>query len=461
MLVFAVLAGANKLPAAVVIEGVSDDISDAISAQLTLGDNCELADWLVRYRFLGSDREIKQSLETFGYYNPVIDKQLDLAGECWLAIFRIDPGPPAMIQTANVAILGEGRELLELDRVIATSSVQVGTRFDHETYESLKSGIENVAAHFGFLEGRFASHRVEVDIESNAVRVDLVYDTGPRFQFGAVTFNSDHLSEDVLKRYVPFEEGDVYDVEKLGELYQSLLASGYFDDVILDTSRVDGKTVPVNVTLVFGKTSVTRIGIGYSTDLGPRLFIDRNRRLVNARGHQFQIDASVSPVERQVGGFYRIPQGEDKDGWVSLYGGYRVTDTDTSYQKKATMGIRQIVPRGGGWIETRFFEIVNEQFEVADESNSNLSFVPGLNYSHTRTDSLAARVRRAHRISFEVSGTSRSLGSTLDFVSATSSAKMIRPLGDNLRVIARGRVGITRTEDFDRLPPNVRFFSGG
>lgn len=445
----------------IALEGVEGGMAEAVRAGLSLPDDCDAPHWLVRFRFRSSEREIETTLATFGFYSPSIDASLKFDETCWQARFTIDEGPPAIIDTADIRIEGDGRDFEPFKRVLQSSAVREGTRFDHGVYESLKDELESTAARYGFLEGRFTAHRVEVDADENRVTVTLVYQSGPRFRFGDVEFVGEHLNDDVLARYVPFDAGDPYDADKLGDLYQALLSSGYFDDAVIDTSEIQGTRVNVSVTPLVGKPSISKVGVGYSTDLGPTFFASRDRRLVNRRGHQLKLDLSVSPVKSEVGGYYRIPRSDQQNGWLSLYGGYLLEDTETAITRKSTVGIREIRPHAGGWVETRFFEVVNDQFDVAGASESNISFVPGVSLSRTRIVGASARPSRGHRIDLRMSGTDHRLGSTLDYLKVSASGKAIHSLGDKLRVIGRARVGAVFSDIFEQLPADVRFFSGG
>jgi translocation and assembly module TamA len=248
----------------------------------------------------------------------------------------------------------------------------------------------------------------------------------------------------------------------LGDLYQGLLGSGYFDDVVVKAGEADpvAKSIPIAVNLATGRATRTRVGAGYSTDLGPSILVGRNGRLVNRRGHQYNLDLSMSPVKMQLGGMYRIPKGDKTNGWLSLYGGYLAENTDTSKTNRTTLGVRRIIPLDKAWVETLFFEVVNQQFESGGDQ-SNLSLVPGISLTHTETGGSIARPVRAHRVGIELSGTTTRIRSTLDFFSVLVTGRMIESIGSRVRFLGRGRIGLTKTDQFDQLPPSVRFFSGG
>lgn len=41
------------------------------------------------------------------------------------------------------------------------------------------------------------------------------------------------------------------------------------------------------------------------------------------------------------------------------------------------------------------------------------------------------------------------------------NGKAILPLGSKTRIISRGQAGTTLKDDFDKLPPSIRFYTGG
>ena len=112
----AVILFAPHARAQVSIDGVSEEISSAIRAGLSLPETCDQSEWLVRYRFRSSEREIVTTLQTFGYYSPVIRADLHFDSKCWHADFKIDPGPPAIISKAHIEIQGEGADSLPRDK---------------------------------------------------------------------------------------------------------------------------------------------------------------------------------------------------------------------------------------------------------------------------------------------------------------------------------------------------------
>jgi len=101
-----------------------------------------------------------------------------------------------------------------------------------------------------------------------------------------------------------------------------------------------------------------------------------------------------------------------------------------------------------------------EDFEVADQAGTSRLLMPGTLWSRVRGDN-ALRPANGWRIEFELRGAADNLGSDTTFVQNVSSGKWIKSLESKARLIASAKLGLTAVDNFDDLPPSVRFFAGG
>ena len=70
-------------------------------------------------------------------------------------------------------------------------------------------------------------------------------------------------------------------------------------------------------------------GVGFSTDTGPRIRFGRNNRRFNDRGHQFGVNAQLSPVVSEVTANYRFPFGDPRSEWINFDAGLKSEDTES------------------------------------------------------------------------------------------------------------------------------------
>jgi translocation and assembly module TamA len=142
--------------------------------------------------------------------------------------------------------------------------------------------------------------------------------------------------------------------------------------------------------------------------------------------------------------------------------GYQHEDTTTSRTDTYKVGVKETHRRRGDWIETRFVDASVEDFEVADESDTEFLLIPGISWSHTvPSNSTVTRPDRGHRFTFRLSGTTEYIGSDSEFLQGDLQAKWILPVLKDTRLLLRGEGGLTLKDNIRKLPASVRYFAGG
>jgi translocation and assembly module TamA len=470
LLPLALLAAACFMPWAaavgkVEIDGVRGALRDNVFAHLALDDApCDAPSWRVQRLRRQADGQVRKALEAFGFYNPRISIESPAADGCWLTRIAIDPGDPVRLRRVDVNVTGEAKQDPAFARLLTANPLRSGEVLDHAAYDRYKRTFADLARERGYFAGAFSTARLEVHAVENAADVTLGYDSGPRYRFGPVTFEQAVVRPGLVERFVDFRPGDLYDGILIEDFYNALLGTGYFASVDLRTQPgvPPDITVPVSVALEPAKRKVYTAGVGYGTDIGPKLRAGYIDRRVNDRGHQFDASMSLSEVLSEVGVSYRFPRQDPRVEWLSLDGGYQYKDTDTSRQETWKTGVKEFRRRRGEWIETRFVDASTERFKIAGETTREFLLVPGMSWSHKQPNSATVtRPERGHRVTLKVSGTAEWIGSDSEFLQGDLYGKLIWPLWSGARVLLRGEIGATAKEEFRTLPASVRYFAGG
>lgn len=452
-------------PAKVQLDGVRGHLRENVLAHLSL-DNapCDAPSWRVQRLIRKADAEIHEALEAFGYYNPVIDIESGREPGCWQVRIRIDPGEPVRLRRVDVLVAGEAADDPGFRRLQKTQPLKPGDQLDHALYERLKKSFIDLARQRGYFAGGFPESRIDIYARQDVADVRLHYDSGPRYRFGAVSFDQDVVRADLVERFVDFAPGEPYDGSKVTDLYNALLATGYFASVDLrtDPQPLPEIEVPVSVALTAARRHVYTFGAGYSTDKGPKLRAGYTDRRVNESGHQLDGQLEVSNVESTLGLSYRLPRRDPRVEWLHVDAGYRHEDTRAKRADTYKIGIKEFRRRPAGWVETRFLDASIEDFTIADEHNREFLLIPGLSWTHTFPGSLTiTRPDRGHRFSFRISGTSEQIGSDSSFLQADLYGKLIVPTWRGARLLLRGEAGGTLKDQLRTLPASVRYFAGG
>ncbi|PMZ55247.1 hypothetical protein C1X25_30200, partial [Pseudomonas sp. GW247-3R2A] len=119
-------------------------------------------------------------------------------GETPRLILNIDPGEPVHLRNVTIRVDGPAASLKSF-RVPKSAALKTGAVLNHGRYEDAKKLIQNQALRYGFFSGHFTHQTLSVDPRAGVADIDLVYDSGPRYALGKVSFEGDTpFDEDLL-----------------------------------------------------------------------------------------------------------------------------------------------------------------------------------------------------------------------------------------------------------------------
>jgi translocation and assembly module TamA len=407
-------------------------------------------------------QEIRQALQPYGYYRPVIETKLTQpTPDHWLASYTINPGPPLPIGEFNFTLSEAMRNDPKFQALIKKQPLHKGGTFNHLEYENFKSSLANLASERGYFNAHFVEHRVEIDLDAYEARIYLHYDGGPRYRFGEVHLHQDVLDPELLKRYIPFDQGDPYILDKMLDFQQGLNDSDYFQSVEVSPEQpnLDSDEIPIDVTLTPRKRHRFTLGLGYGADTGARASFGWEMPRLNRKGHRVDTEAKVSEIGESLVVHYRVPVLNPRTDQLVYSAGIVNETTDATYSSIRTIGVS--LSRGrGDWRETLSLNYEQEKYIIADVANESTLLMPGVSWSRTWSKNFI-NTFDGLRFDIGVRGASKKLISDTDFVQASGGLKGIVSIGDGNRIIARGDLGTTWTQQFNQLPTSVRFFTGG
>jgi translocation and assembly module TamA len=445
------------------IKGVSDEVSRNVRSYVALASEpCDAEAWLVRRRFRAVETETRTALEPFGYYDPVIETSLEQNDECWQAQLNIDPGAPVLLRNVDISLTTPPEEPADFADITSTTTLVPGAQLRHSDYETLKESLQVRAAERGYVEAAFSKSSIEVWPEEHAADISLQYDSGPRYSFGPIRQEQELLEPGLIDAFLEFETGMPYDSRLLNKAYNDLSLSGYFGRIELlpEYERAEDKQIPVRMMLEPADRIEYTVGVGFSTDTGPRVRAGYHNRRVNRRGHRFKSDVGVSSVIQGITAEYRKPLADPRSEWLSYTAALSNEDTDTFDSDTARVGVRRSKRLGRNWMRTLSLDLSYDRFDVSDESTRTRLVLPAIAFDHKRADRDILPTR-GRRLGIELRGTSESVGSDTSFVQAIIGGRIVRSVSREGRLLARATVGFTAKSEFDELPPSVRFFAGG
>lgn len=425
-----------------------------------LGDRDEEA--LLRFS-RGAEEQARKAAQALGYYQPQIESTVK-DGKSPRLVLNIDPGEPVRLRNVNIRVAGPAASLKSF-RIPQSSVLMPGAVLNHGHYDDAKRLIQNQASRFGFFSGRFTSQKLSVDPRAGVADIDLVYDSGPRYALGKVSFTGDTpFDDDLLQRMVPFKSGAPYDSELIAELNQALQSSGYFESVRVDAvpTSAANDVIPVAVTLDTRKPRTMGLGLGYSTDVGPRVKANWTRHWVNPEGHSYGWEAELSAPRQNVGLWYDVPLDPPLTDKLRFAGGYQyeeLANTD-SLSKLLTLGPEWHSKLPSGWQRVISLKWQHEEYRLGDDSGISNLLMPGVSYAYLRSDN-RIDPHNGYRLQFDTKVAKEGLGSDNNLLYGTALVKGLTTVLDNHRFLARAQIGGSATNGYKSIPPSLRFFAGG
>ena len=466
MLALLLSAGATPVLAAhigVQVDGVQGPLKDAVVAGLEVAQygQRDVTAAQARRLYEHAAAQARSALEPYGYYNAQVDGELREDGAGYLAVLHVKAGEPARVTTLDIRLDGDADGQRPVQKALAAFLPARGQPLDHGAYEKGKAAIQAALFGSGYLDAELVTHRVEVTRSANTAEVHLAWKVGQRYRLGATTFEGGQFPDAFMQRYIPWHEGDFYTGEQLLAFQQRLIDADYFSiaQVQPDTAHARDGVVPISVVLAPAKRTIYTGGVFIGTDTGPGVRGGIERRWINRRGHKLKTEAIVATRLKTASVQYQIPLAGPDNHSLAYGATYRDENTDTSTAR--TFGLAATDSRiWRGWTRTLGLKFLTGNFMVANIRGDTTLLYPEVSLARKQADD-PMFVRRGWSLTLAGRAGQKGLVSDTSFAQASADAKWIRGLTENSRFIARGSLGATKVDDFDKLPPELRFFAGG
>ena len=403
--------------------------------------------------------QVRSALEPYGYYHVEVTGELRQNGADYVAVLHVVAGDPVRVSAIDIKLDGDADGQAGVQKAIAVFAPAKGQPLDHAAYEKSKAGVQAALFGSGYLEAEMVTRRVDVSRSANTAEIHLAWKVGPRYRLGATEFEGGQFPDTFMQRYVPWREGDFYTQEKVLELQQRLIDADYFSiaQVQPDIEHAHDAVVPIKIILAPAKRTIYTGGVFIGTDTGPGVRGGVERRWVNERGHKVKVEAIVAQRLATLGAAYQIPLAGPNNHSLNFGVNYRDENTDTSQSR--TFGAAATDSAIWlGWTRSYGLKFITGDFEVANIPGNTTLLYPEISLSRKHADD-PTFVRDGY--SFIASARATAFVSETNFAQISADAKWIRGIGEHSRFIARGSFGATKVDDFDKLPPELRFFAGG
>ena len=456
------LAVAAPLQAEVRISGVDDEVRTNILAFLEIDDwPCDLESWQVDRALDKARSRAGEALQAFGYYQPELRFESADKADCWVRELQVQPGARTRFRHVDITLLGEAQSDATLAAVVA-SAPQAGAPLHHGRYTAYRNALRTALANRGYLDARFIESRLRVHPEAAAADVLLRIEGGERYRIGAIRIDESALDPELIRRLVRLEQDEPFDRSRLNRVQRELNASALVANasVIAETADAREGQVPIRIRVTLPERIGYEVGVGASTDLGPRGRAGYRNRRVNRRGHQIEADAQFAPVQSALTARYRLPLSDPLVEWQTVELDVSRERTDTSDSDAVRLGLERLRLLDSGWLFAYGVRLGETRFEVGGLREDTTLLMPVAGLSRRRADD-ETNPRAGSSTSLQLRGASSALLSSTDFIQLYAQHRRLLPVGRGGRLSLRAEIGTTWQDRFEELPPEVRFFAGG
>ncbi|NHI01901.1 MULTISPECIES: autotransporter assembly complex protein TamA [Oceanimonas] len=405
---------------------------------------------------------VTDSLQALGYYNPQIEVTQDEDDSTEVRV-QVTPGEPVRIRTLDLTLSGDATADPAFTELQTNFGIREGEVLHHDDYEKAKASLLSLALRRGYFDAGYDKSQVRVHPWEKAADVELNFSSGPRYRFGELRVDSDRPVDRLLNPLVDIKPGDPYQAGKLAELSRSLSSTRYFKqvEVLPQVAEADDQQrVPLSVVLRARADNEVELGVGVSTDEGPRVSVNWDKPWINSLGHSLTTSLKVSAPSQDVTLVYKIPRGHPLEEYYTIQGGYQRLDQDDTESDRLVAGVHRWKVQDNGWTRDVFLRSEYESYTQGEQEDDSFLLIPGLSYSRTRVrGGLDPHWGDAQNVSLELS--EPWWGSTTRFVRLWGRSKWLRTLAEDHRLLARAEQGAVWVDDVEDLPPSLRFFTGG
>ncbi|HHF3041808.1 autotransporter assembly complex family protein [Vibrio diabolicus] len=441
------------------LKGIDGALEENVSAYLS---SIPAKDYSTSLRFQARlDQSITEALNALGYYHAKISYSIPEGND--ELIVSIKPGLPVKVKVMDVVITGEAKDDEEFAKLIERSPLKVGKVLNQGEYDSLKSGIRNLALQRGYFNGDYKLSKLEVIPDFNEANVRLHYDSGIRYHFGPINITGSQIWENRVESMRPFEIGEPYLVSQVGEYNQNLSNTDWFSSVFVepDLSKLDeGRELPIKVSLAPASKNQIETGLGYSTDTGVRGTLKWKKPWVSSRGHSFNTALSLSKPEQTITAGYKIPLDDVLREYYQLQFGLKHLDNRDTESLESNLAVERHWLTDGGWHKTIYVRHLYENFSQGLQDDGVQFVLPGATFSRTRVRG-GNMPMWGDKQSVTIEYGDPALLSETRVLRLLGRSSWIRGIGDNHRGLFRLEGGANITEEFEKLSPSLRFFAGG
>lgn len=410
------------------------------------------------------DNDIRKVLRTFGYYAPIIHVDDIQTINHTTTVVDVLPGKPIKIAGVNVILHGEAKKDNDYLQWIQNNKAILGSILNHDKYDKFKDGLFNLALRKGYFDAFFNKHKLYVVPALYQAYWYIDFNSGQRYHFGAIYFHGTNKHENYLRNLIKINIGTPYSTELLAESNHRLTMINWFNSVVIspnfNVSKIN-KTIPLDITVIPKKSNNIKIGIGYSTDIGPRVKFIWNKPWLYTTNNSLQTNINVFKTKQTIDLNYKIPTFKNPLEQYFLLKSELKREYNKDTQSYSTMlNISRYWNFSTGWQKIINLNWSIENFIKNHISNNTMLIHPSIEINRVRQlGGITPSWGDSQHYSIDISNVL--YGSDINFIICQAQNMWIRSINNRHRLVIRSNLGWIQSKDYIHIPPSLLFFAGG
>ena len=253
---------------------------------------------------------LNKVLRSQGYYDARLDYRLETNEKPVRVFVDIATGVRYLLDEYTIRYSGPGSDDPDLPRDAGSIGLTLGQPARAEIVVDARQRLMETLANVGHPLAKVVEQSVVVDHASDSMSVVIDITPGERARFGAVEIAGEvSVDGDYIRRFIVWQEGEIFDRRKLNETRTRLLESGLFAVVAFDRPNVlgpDGK-LPITVRVEERKHRSVGLGGRWSTDQGFSVEAQWEHRNILGRGELLSITGEIGEIKQEFAAAFNKP----------------------------------------------------------------------------------------------------------------------------------------------------------
>jgi translocation and assembly module TamA len=267
-----------------------------------------------------AERDVRELVATLGYFTPRIMIARE-PGPRPAVVVAVDPGEVTTVRDVAIDFEGDIATSTDPGAVRQRDAIQggwqlpAGQPFTQGAWDDAKADAQRRLVLQRYPAGQLSYSIADIDAPAHRARLGLRLNSGPLFRLGEMQVSGVERYDPLLvSRLARIAPGSIYDRDRLIQAQLRLTGSGYYDSAfLLVDPQADPQAAPIQVTVREAPLQKVVLGVGVTTDSGPRASIEYTHNRVPGIGwravSKLDVDRKTPSLQTE---WTAIP---DERGW--------------------------------------------------------------------------------------------------------------------------------------------------